>query len=500
VRFDQVVATAWWLFFWTALGLCVGSFLNVVLYRVPRGLSIRSPLWSMCPFCRRRIAWYDNIPLLSFAVLGGRCRQCRMPIATRYVVVEAVSAVLVLVLLDVFFVGHLRAGLCAARFGLTDQLAFDWPIFTAHVILFLGLFSMSVIDVEHYWVDIRVTHLATAAGFALHMLWTPRHSAAWPRPAEPTAVVALLAVLGLAATWVVVVCQPHADPEDFGLPAGEAEPVVGGAGSSEAGTVPRRDLAALYESPPRAAGWLAVMLLGALLGVVFTSALGRDPVRPWLRAFVPLAFLFGWIVRASAVHRESDVQIVEAIQEERHGARRAVLAELGLLLPAMALGLTGLLVVWWSPEARERLGEMLHSQPRVWGVSLFRNWEPLWGLATAASGYVLAGALGWAVRIGFTLLLGKEAFGVGDIHLMATAGAIAGWPVAVIGFAVACALALLGWVLTLPFKVSRAVPLGPWLALSFLVVVIYYEWLVQTPLLSRAREVARMLIVTISQP
>ncbi len=80
-------------------GLCVGSFLNVVIARLPEGASIVSP-GSKCPRCDTPIRWYDNVPLLSFAVLRARCRQCAAPISWRYPLVELATGILfVLVLL-----------------------------------------------------------------------------------------------------------------------------------------------------------------------------------------------------------------------------------------------------------------------------------------------------------------------------------------------------------------------------------------------------------------
>ena len=72
-------------------GLVIGSFLNVVVYRVPQGLSIARPP-SHCPACQHELAPYDNIPLLSWVVLRGRCRTCRAPISPRYPMIEAVTA------------------------------------------------------------------------------------------------------------------------------------------------------------------------------------------------------------------------------------------------------------------------------------------------------------------------------------------------------------------------------------------------------------------------
>jgi leader peptidase (prepilin peptidase)/N-methyltransferase len=74
-------------------GLLFGSFLNVCIYRLPRDLSVVVPR-SFCPECGRQIAWYDNLPVVSYAVLRGRCRHCENPIGIRYLVVELTTAAL----------------------------------------------------------------------------------------------------------------------------------------------------------------------------------------------------------------------------------------------------------------------------------------------------------------------------------------------------------------------------------------------------------------------
>jgi leader peptidase (prepilin peptidase)/N-methyltransferase len=110
------------------LGLAVGSFLNVVIWRVPRGESVVRPP-SACPSCGMRLRAYDNVPVLSWLVLRGRCRGCGDRISARYPVVELTTAV-------VF-------GLIAARFGLTAEL----PAF-----LFLGALgvALTAIDLDVY--------------------------------------------------------------------------------------------------------------------------------------------------------------------------------------------------------------------------------------------------------------------------------------------------------------------------------------------------------------
>ncbi|MBP5313528.1 MAG: prepilin peptidase [Eggerthellaceae bacterium] len=73
------------------LGACIGSFLNVVIYRLPEGMSLARP-GSHCPHCGEKIAWYDNVPILSWLILGGKCRNCHEPITPRYFIVELLSA------------------------------------------------------------------------------------------------------------------------------------------------------------------------------------------------------------------------------------------------------------------------------------------------------------------------------------------------------------------------------------------------------------------------
>lgn len=86
----MLIAAPWLIL---ALGLVVGSFLNVCIWRIPRDLSIVSPP-SSCPRCDTKIKPWDNIPLLSYAILGGQCRKCGEPISMRYPLVEALNGAL----------------------------------------------------------------------------------------------------------------------------------------------------------------------------------------------------------------------------------------------------------------------------------------------------------------------------------------------------------------------------------------------------------------------
>jgi leader peptidase (prepilin peptidase)/N-methyltransferase len=76
------------------LGLLIGSFLNVCIYRLPRDLSVWTPARSYCPGCEAVIAWYDNLPVVSYLLLGGKCRRCRAKIPVRYLLTELLCGVM----------------------------------------------------------------------------------------------------------------------------------------------------------------------------------------------------------------------------------------------------------------------------------------------------------------------------------------------------------------------------------------------------------------------
>ncbi len=87
-----------WHFLSLIVGVVLGSFLNVVIYRLPRkDLSIVKPAYSICPSCGKRILWYDNIPILSYILLRGKCRNCKAKISLRYPFVELINGLCYLI-------------------------------------------------------------------------------------------------------------------------------------------------------------------------------------------------------------------------------------------------------------------------------------------------------------------------------------------------------------------------------------------------------------------
>ena len=133
------------------VGLCVGSFLNVCIYRLPRGASLLKPR-SRCPGCDYQLTWYDNIPVLSYLVLLGRCRRCRARINLRYPVVELLTAVV--------FLLHYWA------FGLTAFVVVRLVFACALIVLF-------AIDLEHQLLPNVITLPGLAAGLIFSLAFPP---------------------------------------------------------------------------------------------------------------------------------------------------------------------------------------------------------------------------------------------------------------------------------------------------------------------------------------
>lgn len=133
------------LVFSAALGLVLGSFFNVLIARIPAGESIVWP-GSRCPACGHALRWYENIPIASYLALGGRCRACRVAISPRYLVVEALTALL--------FVA------CARRFGLSLELLSAFALVSF-------LIPLTFIDAEAWILPFELTLPGLAAGLGL---------------------------------------------------------------------------------------------------------------------------------------------------------------------------------------------------------------------------------------------------------------------------------------------------------------------------------------------
>lgn len=172
-----------------ALGLCFGSFLNVVIHRLPRGLSIVAPP-SACPACGHRIRPFDNVPVLSWFVLSGRCRDCRTAIPWRYPAVELSAGLLVVVL----------AAQLGPRVALVPALLFA-----------LALLAVALIDWDHRIIPDEISLGGTVVGLFAR-------GVTFPGVAEGL----IGALVGGGALWLVATAYRQATGVD-GLGGGDVK-------------------------------------------------------------------------------------------------------------------------------------------------------------------------------------------------------------------------------------------------------------------------------------
>lgn len=133
------------------LGLCVGSFLNVCIHRLPQGQSVVSP-GSRCPHCGYELRWFDNIPVVSYAMLRGRCRRCGAAISVRYPIIELITMAV--------FVAH--------------YFVFGADIVLVPRLLFASaLIALFAIDLEHHLLPNAITLPGIVVGLAFSLLLPP---------------------------------------------------------------------------------------------------------------------------------------------------------------------------------------------------------------------------------------------------------------------------------------------------------------------------------------
>ena len=178
--------------FMFALGLVIGSFLNVCILRIPREESVVLPP-SHCPACNAAIKAYDNIPVLSWLLLGGRCRKCQARISPLYPFVEALTGLLFLA--------------CYLSFGLSTELV-KWSVFAALLVV------LTITDIRERILPDKVNFLGLGLGLGLSLvtnpidgtaLWLSRRMFDFPPPLRVLSLGD--AVLGAAAAsgllWLV---------------------------------------------------------------------------------------------------------------------------------------------------------------------------------------------------------------------------------------------------------------------------------------------------------
>jgi len=140
-----------WLAYFFGIGACVGSFLNVVIYRLPKKESLIRP-GSRCPACNSPIRWYHNIPIFGYLVLGGKCADCGEKFSARYAAVEALTGLLF--------------AACYAAFGLTGAAA-------VYMALSSALVAVVFIDIDHFIIPDVITLPGIPIGLLCAWLFLP---------------------------------------------------------------------------------------------------------------------------------------------------------------------------------------------------------------------------------------------------------------------------------------------------------------------------------------
>ena len=192
-----------------AIGSCIGSFLNVCIWRIPRGESLSHP-GSHCPKCNYEIPSYQNIPIIAWLMLGGKCKSCKEPISARYIIIEAVTGI-------IFVLLTYRAKVV------------DFPVVHLLTIYYLtaSFIAITFIDIKHLLIPGRITWTGTITALCFAVIFpysivTPvMHPLfnvtidqqwmvmQWPFLAENPRVFAILFsgsgfIVGYCMVWVVV--------------------------------------------------------------------------------------------------------------------------------------------------------------------------------------------------------------------------------------------------------------------------------------------------------
>ena len=250
------------------LGAAIGSFLNVVIYRVPAGRSIVSPP-SACPHCGHGIDWYDNVPVVSWLVLRAKCRNCHAPISARYPLVELGTAL--------FFVA------VAFRFAETLTAATTAPATAAGVLLLVAFLYLAAVSVTLAMIDLDTHRLPNAIVLPGYIVGLVTLGAAALLTEDGDAAVR--AIIGGAALFAVYFLMTVVYPGGMGFGdvklAGVLGLFLGFLGWGEL-----------------AVGAFAAFALGGLFGVILLVARRaggktRIPFGPWMLLGAWVGIFFG---------------------------------------------------------------------------------------------------------------------------------------------------------------------------------------------------------------
>jgi leader peptidase (prepilin peptidase)/N-methyltransferase len=381
-----------WFFFIFAFGCCIGSFLNVVIYRLPRDKSLITPP-SACPSCGRQIRFDDNIPLVSWLFLGRKCRYCKASISPRYFVIELLTGLVFLGLFILYFQFNLRDGIRLDTGG-------GWFIYLLHIIMLATFIAASAIDLERWIIPLSTCWFVTAAGFI--------GSAVGVYIIDP----ALIRAHSLL---------PSATPDTGALAVGATAGLV----------------------------ISLVLLMSGLLKRSYESEDSENSQNTMEENFD---------------ESNDTASKLEEPAEQQFNHRLEACREIVFLLPIIICSAG----CFWIVKEFAAVG--------TWWED-FSQHPAIAGLLGSVWGYFVGCGIVWSIRIFGTLGFGKEAMGLGDVHLMGAAGAVIGPVYVVVAFFVAPFFGLTWAGFQMFFKKIKQIPYGPFLSLGIFVVIILHDWI-----------------------
>jgi prepilin signal peptidase PulO-like enzyme (type II secretory pathway) len=423
-----------------ALGSCIGSFLNVVVWRVPNiehkdeagflalireffttlhGLS-EPP--SHCPNCKKLLKWYDNIPVLGWIKLGGKCRFCKVAISKRYPIVEAITGLMFAGYYVAFFV--LQIGPCR---GVTAGgqihhahliISHDWWLYGLDMALLCALLAASLIDAELFQIPIEIPWVIVPLGLAAHAFFDMPGEAGSLMTGPLPAALALGAAVGTVLSIILVNYKIF--PRSFA----EGDPLL---------DVERRELERQRrEEEQRQEQKKSRKKKNK-------NKANREEEKP---AKLPV--------------------VSDAEREWKPGEiRREIGKEMVFLLPPLMLGMLCMVLVMRVEPIAQWWGEVVAHR---WIASLL--------------GSILGGLVGgftvWFTRILGSLGFGKQAMGMGDVDLMVAVGVVLGPGPAAVAFFIAPFFGIAFSIYLLFTSKQHEVPYGPYLSLATAFVILFY--------------------------
>jgi len=379
-----------WFVFIFAFGSCIGSFLNVVIYRMPRDKSLVTPP-SSCPSCGKHIRFYDNIPLFSWLLLGRKCRNCRAPISARYFFVELLTAILFFGLFIVYFKTDIRESIQP----FPDR---RWLIYPLHIIMISAFIAASAIDLEYWIIPLAICWFVTAAGLI--------GSTIGPYFVDPALIRA-------------------------------------------------------YSLLPVASAATGSLALGAAIGLAISMGLLASGLLK--RSYETQENTEdSQVEQNDNTAKGNSAESREEVPEQNFNHRLEAFREIIFLAPIIICSIAA----YWIISSTVPLG---------WQNNFPTQHPVIAGFLGSLWGYLVGCAIVWSVRIFGTFAFGKEAMGLGDVHLMGAAGAVIGPIPVVLAFFIAPFFGLAWAGFQMFFKKIRQIPYGPFLSLGIFIVIILHD-------------------------